>query len=52
MQDVVYLLTTVGFFGLMWLFVLGCDRVIGREDQGSVPGGDEVEETTEEQVRS
>lgn len=29
MQDFIYLLATIGFFGLMWLFVIGCDRIIG-----------------------
>lgn len=32
MQDIIYLLATVGFFGLMWLFVNGCDRIIGPDD--------------------
>lgn len=50
MQDIIYLLATVGFFGLMWLFVVGCDRIIGPDDDAmtltnvtsepnAVPGG-------------
>ena len=37
MQDIFYLLATVGFFGLMWLFVIGCDRIIGPDDGTSEP---------------
>jgi hypothetical protein len=33
MQDMIYLLATVGFFGLMWLFVIGCDRIIGPDEE-------------------
>ena len=32
-QDIIYLLVTLGFFGLMWLFVIGCDAIIGRDDE-------------------
>lgn len=36
MQDVIYLLSTVGCFALMWLFVIGCDRIIGTDDETEV----------------
>jgi hypothetical protein len=31
----IYLLATVGFFGLMWLFVIGCDAIIGPDDEST-----------------
>ena len=36
MQDIIYLLVTIGFFGLMWLFVIGCDRIIGPDDESTM----------------
>jgi|GEM_PF-3227776 len=39
MQDVAYIALTIGFFGLLWLMVLGCERIVGAGDVGTMPGG-------------
>jgi hypothetical protein len=31
MRDIVYIAATVGFFGLAALFVVACDRIVGRD---------------------
>ncbi len=31
MQDAVYVLVTLGFFGLTWLLVVFCDRLRGEK---------------------
>jgi hypothetical protein len=36
MRDIVFVAIALAFFGLCYLFVLGCDRIIGRE---TPPGG-------------
>jgi len=33
MRDVVYVLITLGFFGLATLFVRGCARIVGSEGE-------------------
>jgi len=32
MADLWVILAVVGFFGLCWLLVLGCDRIIGPDE--------------------
>ena len=39
MQDLAYIALTIGFFGLLWLMVLGCERIVGGGDAGTTPGG-------------
>jgi hypothetical protein len=39
-QDLAYILATIGFFGLMVLFVSGCERIVGDDDNDAVPGGE------------
>jgi hypothetical protein len=46
MQDVIYVLVTVAFFVLMAVFVIGCERIVGDGDAGSVPGGEVPTEHT------
>jgi hypothetical protein len=36
MRDIVFVAIALAFFGLSYLYVLGCDRIIGRE---TPPGG-------------
>ena len=36
MADIVFIAIALAFFGLSYLYVLGCDRIIGRE---APPGG-------------
>jgi hypothetical protein len=31
MRDIVFVAIALAFFGLSYLYVLGCDRIIGRE---------------------
>jgi hypothetical protein len=38
MQDVVFLVVLVGFFALAILFVMGCDRIIGRDEEALADG--------------
>jgi hypothetical protein len=38
MQDFVFLLVLVGFFGLATLFVVACDRIIGPDDEALAEG--------------
>ncbi len=33
MADLVFVAILLAFFGLAWLYVLGCDRIVGREDR-------------------
>jgi len=42
-QDIIYLVATVGFFGLMWLFVIGCDRIIGPDEETGEQGATQSE---------
>lgn len=43
MADIVFVAIALAFFGLAFLFVLGCDRIIGREtpqaEGAGEPGG-------------
>ena len=39
MQDVAYIGLTIGFFGLLWVMVRGCERFVGGDDVGTTPGG-------------
>jgi hypothetical protein len=39
MQDAVYLVVLVAFFGVATLFVLACDRIIGRDEDALAEGG-------------
>jgi hypothetical protein len=41
MRDLVFLLATVGFFGLASLLVVACDRIVGSDTAGdeAVEGG-------------
>jgi hypothetical protein len=32
MADLIFVVTALAFFGLAYLYVLGCDRIVGRED--------------------
>jgi hypothetical protein len=47
MADIAFVATALAFFGLAFLYVLGCDRIIGRDAQPS-RGTDE----TDVEVRS
>ena len=38
MQDVVFMVVLMGFFGLATLFVVACDRIIGRDDDALAEG--------------
>jgi hypothetical protein len=38
MQDVVFMVVLVAFFGLATLFVIACDRIIGRDDEALADG--------------
>jgi len=40
MQDVAYVLATIAFFAVMAWFVIGCERIVGDDDAGAVPGGE------------
>lgn len=40
MPDVLFVLITVGFFGLAALFVRACERIIGPPEESSVDAGD------------
>lgn len=40
MADIVFVAIALGFFGLAYLYVLGCDRIVGRE---TPPGGEAIE---------
>ena len=44
MQDLIYILLTVAFFALMAGFVIGCERIVGRDDAGAIPGGEQEPE--------
>ncbi len=35
MLDIIYLWATAGFFGVMWLLVIGCDIIIGHDDESA-----------------
>jgi hypothetical protein len=35
MADFVFIAIALAFFGLAYLYVLGCDRIIGRESPGT-----------------
>ena len=39
-QDVLFVALTIGFFALMGLFVIGCERIVGVDDGEGAPGGD------------
>ena len=41
MQDLIYILLTIAFFALMAAFVVGCERIVGRDDDGATPGGEQ-----------
>jgi hypothetical protein len=36
MRDIVFVAIALAFFGLSYLYVLGCDRIIGRETPPTV----------------
>lgn len=40
MADVVFVAIALAFFGLSFLYVLGCDRIIGRDTPGSGGAGE------------
>ena len=40
MQDLIYVLVTIAFFVLMAGLVIGCERIVGDDDAGAVPGGE------------
>lgn len=42
MADVWVILTVVGFFGLCWALVLGCDRIIGPDDKSDLAISDDA----------
>ena len=33
MQDLIFIAVMLGFFALLWLFILGFDRIIGSDEQ-------------------
>ena len=41
MADIVFIAITLAFFGLSYLYVLGCDRIIGRD---TTPAGATAEQ--------
>jgi len=49
MEDVWYLLIMIGFVVVSALFVIGCDKIIGPDDEALADQGrDHVEETHDE----
>jgi hypothetical protein len=42
MADIAFVAIALAFFGLAYLYVLGCDRIVGRDP--AVVAGDEVAE--------
>lgn len=38
MQDAIYILVLFAFFGLAGLFVVGCDRIIGSDEEALAQG--------------
>ena len=38
MQDVVFMVVLIGFFALAALFVVACDRIIGRDEEALAEG--------------
>jgi hypothetical protein len=50
MQDVVYLVVLVVFFGLAGLFVVACDRIIGPDETALADGSQSAPEPEEERL--
>ncbi|MDP9073869.1 MAG: hypothetical protein M3N98_06760 [Actinomycetota bacterium] len=48
MSDLLFVAIIVGFFGLAALFIRGCDRIIGADEEA--PAASEPVETVGEQV--
>jgi hypothetical protein len=40
MADLWVVLTVLGFFGLCWALVVGCDRIIGPDDDSDLDASD------------
>ena len=40
MRDAIYILVLFAFFGLAGLFVVGCDRIIGSDEEALTQGLD------------
>jgi hypothetical protein len=49
MADIGFILLLIGFFGLCVLFVRGCERIIGPEDDSSA-GGERAAEAAEAEL--
>jgi len=41
-QDLIFIAVILAFFALLWLFILGCERIIGSDEQAL---GDHAEPT-------
>jgi hypothetical protein len=56
MQDVVYVLVYIAFFFIAALFVVGCDKIIGSDEQAlaegvtGTPGGEPEPEPGDERL--
>ena len=50
MQDVVYILVLIAFFVLAGLFVVACDRIIGRDEDALAEGSRGAPEPEDERV--
>lgn len=43
--DVLLTLLAAGFFALCWVYVRGCDRIIGPDDEAMAPSADASTDT-------
>ena len=50
MQDVVFVVVLVAFFGLATLFVVACDRIIGRDEDALAEGAPGAPEPKSERL--
>jgi hypothetical protein len=52
MRDLVYVLSTIGFFGLAALFTAACDRIVGPDpSEGATEGGQRTAAELEDVTR-